>query len=1160
MQLRQIARLDEWYRFDEAGTLFVTGLQALVRLLLAQAYRDKLAGLNTAGFVSGYRGSPLGGLDRELWRAGQHLDAAHIRFQPGLNEDLAATSIWGSQQTNLFAGARHDGVFSLWYGKGPGVDRSGDAFKHGNAAGSSRYGGVLAVAGDDHTCKSSSLPHQSEYAFIDAMMPVLNPANVEEIVEFGLYGFALSRFSGCWVALKVTQETADATQSFALLPQHLDIKTPRIELPPGGLNIRWPDPPNDQEFRLQRHKLPAAVAFARANGLNRTVIASRYPRFGIVTTGKAHLDVLQALEDLGISRARAGDLGIKLFKVGMNWPLEPEGIREFAEGLEEILVVEEKRGVVETQLKEQLYNWQAKRRPLIVGKHDERGEWLLPSNGELTPALIARVLAKRMRRFHSSTDIEERVRFLEQQERRLAVLATDVQRQPHFCSGCPHNTSTRVPEGSRAVGGIGCHFMAAWMDRDNETYTQMGGEGATWIGQAPFTDTPHVFQNLGDGTYAHSGILAIRAAVAADVNITYKILFNDAVAMTGGQPVEGQLTVARVAAQLAAEGVRPIHVVTDGPADYDGHNGLPAGVPVHHRRELDRLQRELREVRGVSALIYDQTCAAELHRKRKRGLEPTPDKRVVINELVCEGCGDCNTQSNCLSVMALETEFGRKRRINQSSCNQDFSCLEGFCPSFVTLRGVKRNPPRPLAAAAVPSLPEPHTADIVAVHNTLIAGVGGTGVVTASGLLGLAAHLEGKHVVQLDQTGLAQKYGAVLSHVRIATDPERLHGMRIPAGQVDLLLGADLIVAAGKEPLAMLSAARSTVVVNTHAEMPPSFIRDRDFAFPGDSLLGSLESASRPNGLAALDATRLAAALLGDSIGANVLMLGFAFQRGQLPVSGAALYRALELYGRNVEENKLAFNWGRFAAESPAEVEKLAAAKDGETVRPRTLPELIAHREQFLTGYQDSRYAERYRRAVARIAAAEHRLRPGSTALQEAVARHYFAVLAYKDEYEVARLHTETDFADNVRRGFGSDVRMSFNFSPPLFAKLDPSTGRPKKYEFGPWIVPVLRLLARLRRVRGTWLDPFARTADRRLDRAVLERYEAALERIVAELDAVRFDLAVELACLPDQVRGYGPVKRAAAEKAERAEQKLWERWATIHAVRQVVPSQASAA
>jgi indolepyruvate ferredoxin oxidoreductase len=1142
MQLRQIARLDDWYRF-ESGTLFITGLQALVRLLLAQSHSDKLAGLHTAGFVSGYRGSPLGGFDRELWRAQQQLDAANIRFQPGLNEDLAATSIWGAQQTNLFAGARFEGVFSLWYGKGPGVDRSGDALKHGNAAGTSKYGGVLAVAGDDHTCKSSSLPHQSEFAFIDAMIPVLNPADVREIVELGLYGYALSRFSGCWIGLKVTQETADATQTFDALPAVPRIVMPEIDLPPGGLNIRWPDPPNDQELRLQHHKLRAALAFAEANHLNRTVIESRAPRFGIVTTGKAHLDVLQALEDLGIDRQRAGEIGITLFKVGMNWPLEPQAIRRFAEGLEEILVVEEKRGVVEDQLKEQLYNWQAKLRPLIIGKRDERGDWLLPSSGELTPALIARVLAKRMQRFYSSPDIAERVRFLENQDTHLAALHTDVQRMPHFCSGCPHNTSTRVPEGSRAVGGIGCHYMAAWMDRDTETFTQMGGEGATWIGQAAFTETKHVFQNLGDGTYAHSGILAIRAAVAAGVNMTYKILFNDAVAMTGGQPVEGELTVARVAQQLAAEGVSPVLVVTDDVSKYRDRSTLPDGVAVHDRRMLDVLQRELREKPGVSALIYDQTCAAELHRKRKRNIIAAPDKRVVINELVCEGCGDCNVQSNCLSVMALETEYGRKRRINQSSCNQDFSCLEGFCPSFVTLRGAQRNPPRPLASEVLPTLPEPARAENCAVHNILIAGVGGTGVVTASGLLGLAAHLEGKHVVQLDQTGLAQKYGAVLSHVRIAADGERLHGMRIPAGQVDLLLGADLVVAAGKEPLAMLSTERSSVIVNTHQEMPPSFIREPDFAFPGGQLLASLRSASRADGIATLDATRLASALLGDSIGANVLMLGFAFQRGQLPVSGAALYRALELYGRNVDENKRAFDWGRFAAQNPEQIERWVGGKEAEHALAESLDEVIAKREEYLTAYQDRAYAARYRALVDRAAVAEQRVRSGSEALREAVARNYFTVLAYKDEYEVARLHTETGFLEGVRRNFGADVRVAFNLSPPLFAAKDPATGRPKKYEIGAWLLPVLRMLVKLRRLRGTKLDPFGYTADRKLERQWLAHYEQLLERVLGELDAARFDIALDLARLPALVRGYGPIKRAAAARAAETERALLERW-----------------
>jgi indolepyruvate ferredoxin oxidoreductase len=1004
---------------------------------------------------------------------------------------------------------------------------------------------VLVAAGDDHTCKSSTLPHQSEYAFIDAMMPVLNPADVQELVDLGMLGFALSRFSGCWVGFKVIQETADATQTVALARAEVRVVEPEFEMPPGGLNIRWPDPPNDQEFRLQRYKLEAALAFARANRMNGTVIDSRTPQLGIVTTGKAHLDVLQALEDLGISRRRAGEIGIKLFKVGMSWPLEPDGIRAFAEGLPEIIVVEEKRGVVESQLKEQLYNWQARLRPLIIGKQDEHGEWILPSSGELTPARIARVLARRMERFYSSPDVAERVRFLEVQEKHLAAIPRDMRRLPHFCSGCPHNSSTTVPEGSRAIAGIGCHYMAAWMDRETITFTQMGGEGVTWIGQAPFTTTPHVFQNLGDGTYAHSGLLAIRAAVAADVNITYKILFNDAVAMTGGQPVEGGFTVANVAHQLVAEGVTPIMIVSDHPEKHAGKGDLPGSVSVHDRRELDRLQRELREKPGVSAIIYDQTCAAELRRKRKRGTVPAPNRRVVINDLVCEGCGDCNVQSNCLSVMAHETEFGRKRHINQSACNQDLSCLEGFCPSFVTLEGATRNPPRPLAAEVLPNLPAPKAAELGAAYNILIAGIGGTGVVTASGLIGLAAHLEGRVVLQLDQTGLAQRFGAVLSHVRIAADRERVHGMRTPAGHVDLLLGADLMVAADTDSLSMLAADRSTVIVNTHEEMPPNFIRDRDFRFPSETLLRELRSRCRADRLFTIEATRLASALLGDSIGANVFMLGFAFQRGLLPLSGASLYRALELYGVNVVENKLAFDWGRYAAENPHEVEQLASGTAGDPPPSRTLAETVERRSAFLEEYQDKAYADRYRERVVQIATLESRTLSGSQRLAEAVARNYFKLLAYKDEYEVARLYTRTDFIDTLRRNFGSDFKIKLHLSPPVIARRDPNTGRPRKYELGGWVLAILRVLAPFKRLRGTPWDPFGWTAERRIERRLVAEYEQTLDTFAADLDPRRLDLAVKIAALPDAVRGYGPIKAAAVATYDKERTRLLEEWRT---------------
>ncbi|MEE8094522.1 MAG: indolepyruvate ferredoxin oxidoreductase family protein, partial [Gammaproteobacteria bacterium] len=1129
MNLRHIERLDECYQLD-GKTLFITGLQALVRLLLLQRERDRSAGLNTAGFVSGYRGSPLGGLDRELWRASGVLDEAGIRFQPGLNEELAATSIWGTQQANLFPGAQVDGVFSLWYGKGPGVDRSGDAFKHGNAAGTSRHGGVLVAAGDDHACKSSTLPQQSEYSFMDAMMPVLNPASVQELIELGLMGYAMSRYSGCWIGMKVIQETADASQTLEFDHERFEIVQPQYEMPPEGLGIRWPDPPLEQESRLHRHKLKAAAAFARANKLDRVVMDSPRPRFGLLTTGKSHGDTLQALDDLGIDTQRASDIGIRVYKVGMSWPLEAEGIRRFAEGLEEILVIEEKRGVIEAQIKEQLFDWQAESRPTIVGKLDEHGDWLLPSAGELTAATVARALGKRLARFYTSPDIDEHLSFLAQKDDAVKAVTGNGARLPHFCSGCPHNTSTRVPEGSHAIAGIGCHFMAAWMGRNTETYTQMGGEGATWIGHAPFTDTEHVFQNLGDGTYTHSGSLAIRAAVSAGVNITYKILYNDAVAMTGGQPVEGGFSAGRVAQQLVAEGVRPVLIVSDNPEKYSRDAELPRGVSIHHRRELDRLQLDLRERRGVSALIYDQTCAAELRRKRKRGLIETPTRRVVINELVCEGCGDCNRVSNCLSVVPVETEFGRKRAIDQSSCNRDFSCLDGFCPSFVTLDGAEPKAPVPLDPDILPSPPEPAKPDLSSPYNVLIAGVGGTGVVTASGLIGLAAHLEGKAVMELDQTGLAQKFGAVLSHIRVAQRSEDLHSARIPAGQVDLLLGGDLLVAAGKESLISLAEDRSAVLVNTHEEMPPSFINERDLEFPGQALLTALGRASRPDGFFALDASRLATVLTGDGLSANVLLLGAALQRGLLPVTAESLERALELFGSNVEQNKRALAWGRYAVLDPDKVGQLAGGLEPAQELSDSLDEIVSRRSTFLSQYQDSAYAQRYQRRVDRVRVAEAGVRPGSTELAEAVARNYFKLLAYKDEYEVARLYTQTGFLEQLRSDYQGGLKLRFHFSPSLIAGIDPNSGRPKKYEFGSWILGVLHVLARFRFLRGTALDPFSYTKERRLERRLIADYEALLDGLCEELDEPHLATAVELAGLPDQIRGYGPIKEAAAE------------------------------
>src|SRR5438094_318956 len=795
--LRELAAvtLDDKYTVEK-GRIYLTGTQALVRLPMMQRQRDAAAGLNTACFVTGYRGSPLGGLDQALSAARRFVERNHIRFQPAINEEMAATAVWGSQQLGLFPGAKYDGVFGMWYGKGPGVDRSGDPLKHANSAGTAPHGGVLAVAGDDHTCKSSTLAHQSEFAFIDASIPLLNPAGIDDILDLGLFGWAMSRYSGCWVAFKTVAETMDSSASVPVDPGHIDIVLPSdFEMPPGGLNIRWPDQPLDQEYRLHRYKIAAALAFARANRLDRIVIDSQEARFGIVTTGKSYLDVRQALDDLGIGDAEARTIGLRLYKVAMSWPLEPQRIRGFAEGLDEVLVVEEKRSVIESQLKEQLYNWPADKRPRIIGKYDESGSWILPSPGELTPTQIAKVIGDRLTRLGAGALVAERLAAIEARERRDSRSVVPFARTPYFCSGCPHNTSTRVPEGSRALAGIGCHYLSQFMDRETATFTQMGGEGVPWIGQAPFVETRHVFANIGDGTYTHSGILAIRSAVAAKVNMTYKVLFNDAVAMTGGQALDGGLTVPVVTRQLAAEGVRQIVVVTDEPDKYPPAVDFAPGTTVRHRDELDMVQRELREIGGVTAIVYDQTCAAEKRRRRKRGRFPDPQKRVVINDLVCEGCGDCSTASNCLSVVPVETEFGRKRAIDQSSCNKDYSCLKGFCPSFVTVEGgtLRKRQSGELGEDGLPLLPEPRLPDLHDLYGILVTGVGGTGVVTIGALIGMAAHLEGKGVTVLDMTGLAQKGGAVFSHVRIAEQPEQIHALRLATGGADLLLRSDLV-------------------------------------------------------------------------------------------------------------------------------------------------------------------------------------------------------------------------------------------------------------------------------------------------------------------------------------------------------------------------------
>ncbi|HTP98961.1 MAG TPA: indolepyruvate ferredoxin oxidoreductase family protein [Casimicrobiaceae bacterium] len=1145
-------KLDDKYELD-SGRVFLTGAQAFVRLLILQRQRDALAGLNTGGFVSGYRGSPLGALDQSLWKARKFLERANVKFQPGLNEDLAATAIWGSQQLTLHRGAKVDGVFSMWYGKGPGVDRCGDVFKHANMAGTSKNGGVLVLAGDDHAAKSSTLPHQSDHQFSAAMMPVLYPSSVQEILDLGLHGWAMSRYSGCWVGFKCVADTVESSSSVYVDPSRAQIIVPEdFPLPADGVSIRWPDGFLAIEARMQDYKIYAALHYCRVNQLNRIVIDSPRPRLGIATSGKSYQDVRQALEDLGITEQDAAEMGLRVYKIAMPWPLEPEGIRHFAEGLEEILVVEEKRQIVEYQMKEQLYNWRDDVRPRVVGKFDEKGEWarphgdwLLPAAGELTPAMIARVIAKRIERLNlhprRMDELRARVDFINAKEHALSKPKIELVRQPYFCSGCPHNTSTRLPEGSRATAGIGCHVMAIWMNRGTGEYTHMGGEGVPWIGQAPFTEEKHIFANLGDGTYYHSGILAIRAAVAANVNITYKILYNDAVAMTGGQPIDGPLTPADIARQVAAEGVKRIIVVSDDPAKYPS-GYFDGDIRIHHRDELDAVQRDLREIPGVTVLLYDQTCAAEKRRRRKRGKMADPAKRIFINELVCEGCGDCGVQSNCVSVVPIETEFGRKRAIDQSSCNKDYSCVKGFCPSFAIVEGGTLRKPPKAEVADFSSLPDPVIPSTAEPYNILVTGVGGTGVVTIGAILGMAGHLESKGVSVLDMTGLAQKNGAVVSHVRVGDTPEKLYATRIAAGEASLVLACDILTSVGYEALAKMQKGVTKALVNTALVMPAQFTREPDLKFPLGSMEQEIKDAVGPGDAEFLDASRLATGLMGDSIATNLFMVGYAYQRGLIPLTEAAIQKAIELNGAAVESNTLSFRWGRLAAVDPA---KVAAAAVPRAARPdsqrlsQSLPETIERRVKYLTDYQDAAYAQRYAALVAKVGEAEARAMPGITELAEAVARYYFKLLAIKDEYEVARLYAESDFAQRVAAQFEGDYKVSLSLAPPIFNKPDPKTGVPRKTVYGPWMMKAFRLLAKMRKYRGGALDIFGRTPERRMERGLVAGYEALIGEIVGKLTAQNHATAVDLASVPEHIRGYGHVKEAHVKTAKAREAAL---------------------
>ncbi len=1127
----------------ENDTVLINGTQALVRLPMLQRDIDRRNGLNTAGFISGYRGSPLGSYDLELWKAKEHLAAHSIIFQPGVNEDLAATAVWGTQMLGTTPGFNRDGVFAIWYGKGPGVDRSGDPFKHGNIAGSHPNGGVLVVAGDDHSGKSSTVAHQSEQAFIHAGMPILAPATVQDVIDLGLLGWAMSRYTGLWTGFKLCNEVLEQTMTVDIaLTDNGPVTPERGSGPPNGFH-NYPTHLDrvQSEIVAKRFRWPLVEAFVRANRIDRILIDAPKRRLGIVTQGKAVQDTRQALAQLGLDDHSAAACGISLYKLGCIHPVERLGLIEFADGQEELLFIEEKEGLTEAQAKAILYNRDGA--PAIVGKVDEDGAFMIPSDVQLESIQLAVVIAERLRRLgviapevYANAD-----RLGKQMVTVGAMKPTEAIRSPYFCSGCPHNTSTRFPDGSIAAGGIGCHAMAMYSGPDMLPNAQMGGEGAHWYSQAHFTDMPHIFQNMGDGTYYHSGLLAVRGAVAAKVNITFKILFNDAVAMTGGQPVDGPLSVGDITKQVMAEGAMRCVVLTDRPELYDRDSGLAEGTEVFHRDELDRVQKELRDVSGTTVIVYEQTCAAEKRRRRKRGKFPDPAKRMFINPAVCEGCGDCSVKSNCVSVWPLETELGRKRQIDQSSCNKDYSCVKGFCPSFVTVTGAEPRKPKTSALAneAVTGLPDPVIMPISAEYNIMVSGIGGTGVVTIGALLAMAAHLEGKACSVFDMTGLSQKNGAVFSHVRIANNTAGLGAQKLGVGDADLALAFDAIAALAKEPIVTFDPTRTRTVANARITPTPAFQRSPDLNLDKTLLLDRLEKLSRE--IHSVDATGLGLALLGDTIAANLFMLGYASQLGLLPVGPAAIERAVEINAVSVAFNKAAFNMGRLQAADPARVDSALAQNRPEIEhQPLTkLADIVKHRSALLTDYQDASYSRRYSVLVDLIAAAETRTMPTSSILAVAVARNFAKLMAYKDEYEVGRLHSDPVFKAQLKAAFEDGAKLRYNLAPPLFARRDPETNELQKREFGAWMGTGFAFLAKMKRLRGTAFDIFGYTEERKMERRLIDEYEERMRYIASKLTAYNHSAAVELANLPMQIRGFGHVKEANLQKVRAIETEI---------------------
>ncbi len=1111
---------------------YLTGIEALVRLPLLQHQKDLQAGLNTAGYVSGYRGSPVGTLDMSMNQASKQLAEHNIKFNPGVNEDLAATAVWGTQQIDVLPDPQYDGVFSMWYGKGPGVDRSMDVIKHANNYGTAKYGGVLAVAGDDHACKSSTVPHQSEHMFIGAAVPVLNPSNVQDVLDYGLFGWALSRFSGCWVGLKAITENMDSAISADLSPDRVQICLPTdFDMPEGGLNAQWPATPLEQEELLHRHRIYAARNFARVNRLNRVTLDSPTPRLGIVTSGKSHMDVMEALNSLGIDDQTASSIGIRVFKVGMSWPLEPVTFHEFARGLNEILVVEEKRSVIEDQITGQLYNWPVSDRPRVIGEFDENGNVLVSNLSELTPAMVARAIGSRVLAFYDSEQIRERLEFLDRKERRLTRAPAALTRTPYFCSGCPHNSSTKVPDGSIAHAGIGCHYMVKWMDRNTELFTQMGGEGASWIGQAPFVKTKHIFQNIGDGTYFHSGILAIRAAIASGVNITYKILYNDAVAMTGGQSVDGSLTLSQIVDQVRAEGIERIAVVAEDVDQARDQLSQQRDITLHPKRDYAQLQTEIREVKGTSVIIFDQTCASEKRRRRKRGLMAESDTHVYINPAVCEGCGDCSSKSNCLSIIPKSTELGLKRQVDQNACNKDLSCVDGFCPSFVTLEGATLRKPEAVVKSADLEIvvKEPKIAALDQPWNMLVTGIGGTGILTVGSIVAMAAHLEGKGCSTLNQTGLAQKFGSVVSHVKVATEQNQIHAVRIPDGDADLLLGCDLVVSASADALARLGKTRSKAIINSYETATADFIHDQDYSFPTSELQAAIEQEAGKGNAEFVDATRIARDLLGDTIASNLFLLGYAYQRGFVPVSSDAINEAIRLNGVAIDLNQSAFLWGRRAVVNLEAV----LSQLGNKVQPDSaltrLEDIVSWRYDFLVEYQDTQWADRYRKSVDHVAQSDLKEEFGELSI--AYAKSLFKLMSYKDEYEVARLYSHPEFLEGLNKQFDGNFKINFHMAPPVISKISEFDGLPIKRKLPGFSLSIFRMLAKMKSLRGGRWDMFGKTEERQCERELITDFESLVNKNLDKINEENYARFVEIVSLPQMIKGFGHVKRANMEK-----------------------------